>query len=169
MTFEPPVQQVESFPLTLTSWSSRVLLAAKDSDVLVLAAGLQLRVYSLKGALLASFEEHTMPISSMCVVGGALVWNPRTVNHTTRVKRAKSPSVFPSTGQLPRGDGFSGPLLTSADLEERPGPRVDPGEPVPPAGRLSHRVQVPHAVSTNSHVKATQYGRPVSRLSYALF
>nr|XP_040050252.1 F-box/WD repeat-containing protein 12 isoform X1 [Gasterosteus aculeatus aculeatus] len=64
---EIQVQQVESFPLTLTSWSSRVLLAAKDSDVLVLAAGLQLRVYSLKGALLASFEEHTMPISSMCV------------------------------------------------------------------------------------------------------
>ncbi|XP_037334194.2 F-box/WD repeat-containing protein 12 isoform X2 [Pungitius pungitius] len=61
------VQQVESFPLTLTSWSPRVLLAAKDSDVLVLAAGLELSVYSLKGALLASFKEHTMPISSMCV------------------------------------------------------------------------------------------------------
>ncbi|KAM8862534.1 F-box/WD repeat-containing protein 12 isoform 1-T2 [Spinachia spinachia] len=64
---EIQVQQVASFPLTLTSWSSHVLLAAKDGDVLVLAAGLELKVYSLKGALLASFREHAMPISSMSV------------------------------------------------------------------------------------------------------
>ncbi|KAA8590870.1 hypothetical protein FQN60_001813 [Etheostoma spectabile] len=64
---EIQVQQVESFPLTPTTGSSHVLLEAKDSNCLVLAADQQLWVYSLKGALLASFKEHTMPISSMSV------------------------------------------------------------------------------------------------------
>ncbi|XP_059189888.1 F-box/WD repeat-containing protein 12 [Centropristis striata] len=64
---EIKVQQVESFPLTLNSGSSQILLEAKDSNCLVLAAGPELRVFSLKGALLASFQEHTMPISSICV------------------------------------------------------------------------------------------------------
>ncbi|XP_034393832.1 F-box/WD repeat-containing protein 12 [Cyclopterus lumpus] len=61
------VQEVATFPLTLNRWSSHILLEAKDSDRLVLASGPELRVYSLTGALLASFKEHTMPISSMCV------------------------------------------------------------------------------------------------------
>ncbi|XP_075955971.1 F-box/WD repeat-containing protein 12 [Anarhichas minor] len=64
---EIQVQQVESFPLTLNQRSSHIHLAAKDSNCLVMAAGQELWVYSLKGALLASFKEHTMPISSMCV------------------------------------------------------------------------------------------------------
>ncbi|GAA6216413.1 F-box/WD repeat-containing protein 12 [Lates japonicus] len=64
---EIQVQQVESFPLTLNTWSSPILLEAKDSNCLVLAANQELWVYSLKGTLLASFKEHTMPISSICV------------------------------------------------------------------------------------------------------
>ena len=63
------VQQVESFPLTLNTWSSKILLEAKSSNCIVVAADKQLLVYSLKGALLASFKDHTMPISSICVVG----------------------------------------------------------------------------------------------------
>uniref|UniRef100_UPI0037E78807 F-box/WD repeat-containing protein 12 n=1 Tax=Semicossyphus pulcher TaxID=241346 RepID=UPI0037E78807 len=63
---EIQVQQVESFPLRLNR-SSNILLEAKDSNCLVLAAGQELMVYSLKGALLASFKDHTMPITSICV------------------------------------------------------------------------------------------------------
>ncbi|XP_040920664.1 F-box/WD repeat-containing protein 12 [Toxotes jaculatrix] len=64
---EIQVQQVESFPLTLNTWSSHILLEAKDSNCLALAAGQELWVYTLKGTLLASFKEHTMPISSLCL------------------------------------------------------------------------------------------------------
>ncbi|XP_044067958.1 F-box/WD repeat-containing protein 12 [Siniperca chuatsi] len=64
---EIQVQQVESFPLTLNTRSSHILLEAKDSNCFVLAANLELWVYSLKGVLLATFKEHTMPISSICV------------------------------------------------------------------------------------------------------
>ncbi|KAM7411625.1 hypothetical protein PAMA_021555 [Pampus argenteus] len=64
---EIQVQQVESFPLTLDSRASHILLEAKDSNCIVLAADQQLWVYSLKGAVLASFKEHTMPISSISV------------------------------------------------------------------------------------------------------
>uniref|UniRef100_A0A3P9LC67 Zgc:171857 n=1 Tax=Oryzias latipes TaxID=8090 RepID=A0A3P9LC67_ORYLA len=61
------VQQVESFPLTLLSSESQILLEAKSSDCIVLAAGQQLWVYSLKGVLLTSFSDHILPISSICV------------------------------------------------------------------------------------------------------
>ncbi|KAF7668083.1 hypothetical protein LDENG_00033940 [Lucifuga dentata] len=61
------VQQVASFPLTVNSRTSHVLLEAKDSNTLVVAADQELWVYSLKGALLASFKDHIMPISSICV------------------------------------------------------------------------------------------------------
>ncbi|XP_067448769.1 F-box/WD repeat-containing protein 12 isoform X1 [Thunnus thynnus] len=64
---EIQVQQVESFPLTMDSMSSHILLEAKDSNCIVLAADQQLWVYSLKGALLASFKDHAMPISAICV------------------------------------------------------------------------------------------------------
>lgn len=60
------VQQVEAFTLDLSA--SQILLEAKNSNCLVLAANQELLVYSLKGALLASFKDHTMPISSICVV-----------------------------------------------------------------------------------------------------
>uniref|UniRef100_H3C5A6 Si:ch73-142c19.1 n=1 Tax=Tetraodon nigroviridis TaxID=99883 RepID=H3C5A6_TETNG len=62
---EIQVQQVESF--TLNTRSSEILLEAKNSNCLVLAADQELLVYSLKGDLLGSFKDHTMPISSMCV------------------------------------------------------------------------------------------------------
>lgn len=71
------VQQVESFPLTLNTSSSHILLEAKDSNCLVLAAAQELWVYSLKGALLASFKDHTMPISSISVVGCFRIWNSK--------------------------------------------------------------------------------------------
>nr|XP_057908284.1 F-box/WD repeat-containing protein 12 isoform X2 [Doryrhamphus excisus] len=61
------VQQVESFPLPLNITSSDILLEAKDSNCIVMAADHHLWVYSLKGILLASFEEHIMPITSICV------------------------------------------------------------------------------------------------------
>ncbi|XP_071401059.1 F-box/WD repeat-containing protein 12 [Centroberyx affinis] len=64
---EIQVQQVESFSLTLNSRASYILLEAKDSNTLVVAADRGLWVYSLKGALLASFEDHTASISSICV------------------------------------------------------------------------------------------------------
>lgn len=66
------VQQVESFALSLSTRSQEILLEAKDSNCLVLAAGQELQVYSLKGALLATFKDHALPISSICVVGLAL-------------------------------------------------------------------------------------------------
>ncbi|KAK5603480.1 hypothetical protein CRENBAI_006486 [Crenichthys baileyi] len=64
---EIQVQQVESFSLTLNHFSSHILLEAKNSNCIVLAAEEQLMVYSLKGAMLASFKDHSMPISSICV------------------------------------------------------------------------------------------------------
>ncbi|MEQ2305336.1 hypothetical protein AMECASPLE_036761, partial [Ameca splendens] len=65
--FPPLVQQVEAFSLTLNRFSSHIHLEAKNSNCIVLAAEEQLMVYSLKGALLASFKDHSMPISSICV------------------------------------------------------------------------------------------------------
>ncbi|XP_008286458.1 F-box/WD repeat-containing protein 12 [Stegastes partitus] len=59
------VQQVKFFNLELRH--SDILLQAKDSNCIVLAAGEQLWVYSLKGDLLASFKDHTRPISSISV------------------------------------------------------------------------------------------------------
>uniref|UniRef100_A0A673CGL9 F-box domain-containing protein n=1 Tax=Sphaeramia orbicularis TaxID=375764 RepID=A0A673CGL9_9TELE len=64
---EIQVQQVASFPLTLSSRDSHVHLAAKDSNCIVLATNHCLQVYSLKGALLGSYTDHTMPISGICV------------------------------------------------------------------------------------------------------
>lgn len=61
------VQQVESF--ALSTGASEILLEAKNSNCFVLAADQELLVYSLKGDLLASFKDHTMPISSIWVVG----------------------------------------------------------------------------------------------------
>ncbi|KAK7878650.1 hypothetical protein WMY93_030486 [Mugilogobius chulae] len=60
------VNQVKSFSLTQSS-SSQLLLKAKDSHCIVLAAAHQLFVYSLSGELLQSFSDHTMPISAMWV------------------------------------------------------------------------------------------------------
>ncbi|XP_075883089.1 F-box/WD repeat-containing protein 12 isoform X2 [Nelusetta ayraudi] len=64
---EIQMQQVESFALSLSTRSQEILLEAKDSNCLVLAAGQELQVCSLKGALLATFKDHALPISSICV------------------------------------------------------------------------------------------------------
>ncbi|XP_023660725.2 F-box/WD repeat-containing protein 12 [Paramormyrops kingsleyae] len=64
---EVEVQQVESFPLGLTNWHTDVHLQARGAATFVVAAGNHLRVYTLKGALLATFEDHTEPIASFCV------------------------------------------------------------------------------------------------------
>lgn len=78
------VQQVESF--TLNTSSSEILLEAKNSNCLVLAANQELLVYSLKGDLLAGFKDHTMPISSMVVVGCSPLSSPLILNSFFCVK-----------------------------------------------------------------------------------
>ncbi|KAI1892199.1 hypothetical protein AGOR_G00130860 [Albula goreensis] len=60
------VQQVESFQLA-TSRGSDVLLQTRGSDTLVVAMANTLRVYTSKGVMLASFEDHTQPIAALCV------------------------------------------------------------------------------------------------------
>ncbi|XP_046896034.1 F-box/WD repeat-containing protein 12 [Hypomesus transpacificus] len=63
---EIQVQQVASFDVGINSTTSDVLLEAKGSTLVVVADKV-LRVYSLTGALLASFSDHTEPITSICV------------------------------------------------------------------------------------------------------
>ncbi|XP_048097952.1 LOW QUALITY PROTEIN: F-box/WD repeat-containing protein 12 [Alosa alosa] len=62
---EPSVQQTESFELDLSY--TNILLQARDSNTLVVAAGNQISVYSVKGALMQRMEDHTQPIMSICV------------------------------------------------------------------------------------------------------
>lgn len=61
------VQQVETFQLEFGGWRPDVLLQTQGSDTLVVAVGNRLRVYTLKGVVLASFEDHTQPIAALCV------------------------------------------------------------------------------------------------------
>ncbi|XP_062396964.1 F-box/WD repeat-containing protein 12 [Sardina pilchardus] len=61
----PAAQQTESSELDLPS--TNVLLQARDSNTLVVAAGHQLSVYSVKGALLQRMVDHTGPVTSICV------------------------------------------------------------------------------------------------------
>uniref|UniRef100_W5KNE5 Si:ch73-142c19.1 n=1 Tax=Astyanax mexicanus TaxID=7994 RepID=W5KNE5_ASTMX len=64
---EPQAQQVESFKLELNQWHSDLILKAKGSNTLLLTDGNDLKVYTLKGALIATFKDHTQPIISLCV------------------------------------------------------------------------------------------------------
>ena len=48
--------------------ASDILLEAKDSSTLVVAADQELWLYSLQGVCLASFKNHNEPISSISVV-----------------------------------------------------------------------------------------------------
>ncbi|XP_028848587.1 F-box/WD repeat-containing protein 12 [Denticeps clupeoides] len=64
---EPSVQQVETFKLALNRFQSDIFLEAKGSNTLVLAVGDELKVYTVKGALVASFKEHQQHITSLCV------------------------------------------------------------------------------------------------------
>uniref|UniRef100_A0A4W4F0R5 F-box/WD repeat-containing protein 12 n=1 Tax=Electrophorus electricus TaxID=8005 RepID=A0A4W4F0R5_ELEEL len=60
-------QQVESFPLNLKQRHSDIILHAKGSSTILLTDGNDLNVYTLKGALIASFKDHIQPIISLCV------------------------------------------------------------------------------------------------------
>ncbi|KAJ8384179.1 hypothetical protein AAFF_G00207970 [Aldrovandia affinis] len=61
------VQQVESFQLGIRGRHSEVLLQTRGNDTLVVAMANTLRVYTLKGVMLTSFEDHTQPITALCV------------------------------------------------------------------------------------------------------
>ncbi|XP_059898742.1 F-box/WD repeat-containing protein 12 [Gadus macrocephalus] len=64
---EIQVQQVASSTLRLKCRASDILLEAKDSSALVVAADQELWLFSLQGVCLASFKNHTEPISSISV------------------------------------------------------------------------------------------------------
>lgn len=149
MIFPSPdsaAQQVESFALPLSTRSQEILLEAKDSNCLVLAADQELRVYSLKGALLATFRDHALPISSICVVGCSLTWHwVKCYTSSIRVQICAwwlGRISLPPVGQLPCCDGLPGPLLTSVDMEKRQRGRAHPRQQIPPTGRITHNVQV---------------------------
>ncbi|XP_051517478.1 F-box/WD repeat-containing protein 12-like [Myxocyprinus asiaticus] len=63
---EPQAQQVASFQVEM-SHRSDVILEARGSNTLLLTDGNHLKVYTLKGELVASFEDHIQPITSLCV------------------------------------------------------------------------------------------------------
>ncbi|XP_068604492.1 F-box/WD repeat-containing protein 12 [Brachionichthys hirsutus] len=62
---EIQVKLMASFPFTLKVVPRQLFLKASGSNRLVLAADQELWVYSLNGALLASFKDHTMSITSL--------------------------------------------------------------------------------------------------------
>lgn len=59
---------MESFNLSEIGQHSDILLEAKDSNCFLLASGPQLWVFSVKGSVLARYKEHSMSISSLCLV-----------------------------------------------------------------------------------------------------
>ncbi|XP_067228515.1 F-box/WD repeat-containing protein 12 isoform X1 [Chanodichthys erythropterus] len=63
---EPQAQQVASFRVEL-SHRSDVVLEARGSSTLLVVDGKHLKVYTFKGELVASFEDHLQPITSLCV------------------------------------------------------------------------------------------------------
>lgn len=60
-------QQVASFRVEL-SHRSDVILEARGSSTLLVADGNHLKVYTIKGELVASFEDHLQPITAFSVV-----------------------------------------------------------------------------------------------------
>ncbi|XP_010893604.2 F-box/WD repeat-containing protein 12 [Esox lucius] len=64
---EVQVEQVEKFEVVFESQSSDILLEGMGSGTLVVVADKELRVYTLKGQLLCSFQDHIKPITSVCV------------------------------------------------------------------------------------------------------
>lgn len=131
-----PVQQVESFPLGLTTWHTDVHLQAKGAATFVVAAGNHLRVYTLKGALLATFEDHAEPIASFCVVSCVYIVLILWLDMHSRFF-----SLFWNcdTGQFSRGYGIPWSLPESAHLEEGTRCCSVSREPIPSAGRVSHQ------------------------------
>ncbi|KAJ8370170.1 hypothetical protein SKAU_G00101980 [Synaphobranchus kaupii] len=67
------VEQVETFQLAAGGRHPEVVLQTQGSDTLVVAMSNTLRVYTLKGVMLTSFEDHTQPITALCVDGFRVV------------------------------------------------------------------------------------------------
>lgn len=68
MSYLPNVaQQVACFGVEL-SQRSNVVLEARGNSTLLVADGNHLKVYTFKGELVASFQDHLQPISALCVV-----------------------------------------------------------------------------------------------------
>ncbi|XP_039545819.1 F-box/WD repeat-containing protein 12 isoform X2 [Pimephales promelas] len=63
---EPQAQQVACFEVTL-SHQSDVVLEARGNSTLLVADGNHLKVYTFKGELVASFQDHLQPIVALCV------------------------------------------------------------------------------------------------------
>lgn len=65
-------QQVASFQVALTHRSD-IILEARGSSTLLVTDGNHLKVYTFKGELVASFEDHLQPITALCVVSCSTV------------------------------------------------------------------------------------------------
>lgn len=63
---EPQAQQVACFGVEL-SHRSDVVLEARGNSTLLVADGNHLKVYTFKGELVASFQDHLQPIAALCV------------------------------------------------------------------------------------------------------
>ncbi|XP_056588977.1 F-box/WD repeat-containing protein 12 isoform X1 [Triplophysa dalaica] len=63
---KPEAQQVASFQLKLCHRSD-LILEARGSNNLLVVEGNYLKVYTLKGELVANFEDHIQPITALCV------------------------------------------------------------------------------------------------------
>lgn len=63
---EPQAQQVASFQIELRD-RTNLTLEAKGSNTLLVTDGNFLKVYTLTGDLVASFEDHIQPITALCV------------------------------------------------------------------------------------------------------
>ncbi|KTF94475.1 hypothetical protein cypCar_00026859 [Cyprinus carpio] len=63
---ETQAQQVASFQVAL-SHRSDVILEARGSSTLLVTDGNHLKVYTIKGELITSFEDHSQPITALCV------------------------------------------------------------------------------------------------------
>ncbi|XP_030625437.1 F-box/WD repeat-containing protein 12 [Chanos chanos] len=69
----PNAQPVESFALGLTRSNSDLILHTKGNSTIVVADANHLKVYTMKGALIATFKDHTLPITSLCMDGFRVV------------------------------------------------------------------------------------------------
>ena len=84
------VQQVASSTLTLMCRASEILLEAKDSSTLVVAADMELWLYSLQGVCLASFKNHAQPISSISVVRCIIMYIGLCEKQISSMKKTKT-------------------------------------------------------------------------------
>lgn len=61
------VEQVGSFELLFDGWNSDILLEAHGSGTILIAQGKELKLYSIAGTQIASFQDHKEHIAAMCV------------------------------------------------------------------------------------------------------